>query len=275
MCQKTHSSIQVKSAYQLNHYEKKFMDNEIISIKEYSSLRWGFVGTLVWGTFIAVAFIFIQIVAMGIYIEFNFGEVGPSEFEHLMIDLQDNGAVISLCTFATTFICSVMVLLAIKLKKGSNIKDYIGLKNVTLKTAGCWLLGIVIFIICSDTLTILLGRSVVPEFMISVYTSIENVWILWLAIIVAAPLFEELFFRGFIFAGLSSSFIGPIGSIFFTSLLWSFIHIQYEFYEISIIFFMGLILGTARWKTGSVLLPIGLHSFINFVATIETMIYVS
>jgi len=212
---------------------------------------------------------------MGMYIGFNFGEVGPTEFEQLMLDLQDDGAVISLCTFSTTIICSVMVLLAIKLKKESNIKDYIGLKSVEVKTTFNWFMGIILFIIFSDTLTVLLGRPIVPEFMTSVYTSTDNVWILWLAIIVAAPLFEELFFRGFIFSGLSSSVMGPIGTILFTSLLWAFIHLQYDFYEISIIFFMGLILGTARWKTSSVLLPIGLHSFINFVAIIETMIYIS
>ena len=251
------------------------MNNEISIIEKNSFPRWGLVGTLVWGTFIAVSFIVIQITAMGMYIGFNFGEVGPSEFEQLMLDIQKNGTVISLCTFSTTIICSVMVLLAIKLKKGSNIKDYIGSKSVEVKTAFNWFLGIIVFIIFADTLTVLLGRPIVPEFMTSVYTSIDNVWILWLAIIVAAPIFEELFFRGFIFSGLSSSVMGPIGSILFTSLLWAFIHLQYDFYEISIIFFMGLILGTARWKTNSVLLPIGLHSFINFVAMIETMIYIS
>ncbi len=66
-----------------------------------------------------------------------------------------------------------------------------------------------------------------------------------------------------------------MGAILVTSLFWAIIHTQYDMYELSIIFFMGLILGTARWKTGSVLLTIGLHSFINFVATIQTMIYVS
>jgi len=244
-------------------------------IEENSSPRWGLVGTLIWGTFIGVAFVIIQITAMGMYIGFNFGEVAPSEFERLMTDLQDNGAVISLCTFATTVICSVMILLVIKLKKGASIKEYLGLKSVEAKTAFYWLLSVFVFIIFSDTLTILLGRPIVPEFMTSVYTSIENVWILWLAIIIAAPLFEELFFRGFIFSGLSSSLMGPIGTILFTSLLWAFIHFQYDLYEISTIFLIGLILGAVRWKTGSVLLPIGLHSFINFVAIIETMIYVS
>jgi len=38
---------------------------------------------------------------------------------------------------------------------------------------------------------------------------------------------------------------------------------------------MIALLGTARIKTDSVFLPIGLHSFINFIVIIEVMFYVS
>jgi len=41
-------------------------------------------------------------------------------------------------------------------------------------------------------------------------------------------LFEELFFRGFLFRGLSSSFMGPVGAVLVTSALWALIHTQYD-----------------------------------------------
>ena len=254
------------------------MNLDTKTINENSFPRWGILGTLLWTIFIGISFVFIQVSAMAIYIGFTYGEQAvndSAQFDRLMAELQFNGTVLSISTISTAVLCSLLVLLAIKLKKGSNFKDYIGLKKVDFKTAFSWWVVIVVFIICSDILTTSLGRPIVPEFMTAVYTSVDEVWILWLALIVAAPLFEELFFRGFIYSGLSVSVTGPIGAIFITSLVWAIIHGQYDLYEISIIFFMGIILGTARWKTGSLLLPIGLHAFCNLVATIETMIHVS
>ncbi len=86
---------------------------------------------------------------------------------------------------------------------------------------------------------------------------------------------EELIFRGFIIPGLSSSFLGPIGAILISSAAWAAIHLQYDLYGIVSIFLIGIMLGIARVKSNSVLLPIGLHSVINIVAAIETVIYVS
>ena len=69
--------------------------------------------------------------------------------------------------------------------------------------------------------------------------------------------------------------MGPIGAIIVTSFLWAAIHIQYDLYDLTTIFLLGLGFGIARFKSGSVLLTIGLHSFSNLIATIETMVYTS
>ncbi len=50
---------------------------------------------------------------------------------------------------------------------------------------------------------------------------------------------------------------------------------KYDIYLILIIFGMGLILGTIRIKTGSTLLTIGLHSFVNIVAFVEVFVWLS
>lgn len=250
------------------------MNGETISRNDKIN-RWGLVGTLVWGIIIITVFILVQLVATGFYIGINYGEVSSSEQKQLLIDLQNNGAVLSLCTFVAAIICSILIFGIIKLMPGSDIRAYLGFNNVELKKYFYWLFILVIFIVLSDLLTTVLGRPVVPEFMFSVYTSIDNVWILCLAIIIAAPFFEELFFRGFLFSGLSETSMGTQGTVFFTSLLWAGIHFQYDYYDLFIILLIGLILGTARLKTGSVILTIVMHAFINLVAIIETMIYVS
>jgi membrane protease YdiL (CAAX protease family) len=38
------------------------------------------------------------------------------------------------------------------------------------------------------------------------------------------------------------------------------------------IFGLGVLLGTARVKTGSVIVPIALHAFSNIISTVETMV---
>ncbi|HJN51153.1 MAG: CPBP family intramembrane metalloprotease [Pseudomonadales bacterium] len=212
---------------------------------------------------------------MGAYIGFHYGDVAPAEYESLITKIQLNGTVLSICSFATLIVCSSLVLCIVKLKKNSSIKHYLGLHTVSLNDIGFWSLVTIAFIFVSDLLTFLLGKPVVPEFMSAVYTSTESLWFLWLALIVAAPLFEELFFRGFLISGLKSSFVRPVGAVLISSALWAAIHLQYDLYGMLTVFVIGLMLGMARIKTDSVLLTVGMHSFMNLVATIETAIHVS
>ncbi len=52
------------------------------------------------------------------------------------------------------------------------------------------------------------------------------------------------------------------------------IHLQYEIYELSIVFVLGIILGIARLMSQSLYVPIAIHAFANLLATIELVIYV-
>ena len=90
----------------------------------------------------------------------------------------------------------------------------------------------------------------------------------------AAPLYEEVVFRGFMFKGIQHSKAGPAWAIIITSFVWAAIHVQYEIYYVAIIFLFGLLLGYVRLKSHSLLLPIGLHALMNFAATIETIVYI-
>tara|TARA_Y100000310_G_scaffold286082_1_gene309971 strand:- start:8224 stop:8976 length:753 start_codon:yes stop_codon:yes gene_type:complete len=236
---------------------------------------WGFAGTLLWGVAIALAFVITQTIAMTVYVGRYYGDVSAGELANLMTVLQFNGTVLSICNVATLIVCSSAVLGIVRLKKHSSIRYYLGLHSVSFSAIGFWFLVIVALIIASDLLTFLLGKPIVPEFMSAVYRSADSLWMLWLALIVAAPVFEELFFRGFLMAGLRSSFVGPIGAILISSLLWAATHLQYDLYGMVTVFVIGLVLGTARIRTGSVLLTMGMHSFMNLVATIQAAIYVS
>jgi len=235
---------------------------------------YGFPGTIFWGVVISIACIITQVIAVAVYIGVTHSGVEASEYESLLSDIQFNGTLISIATFAGLLVGGGMIIAAIKFKRGSNIRHYLALNSVSMRELKYWALVAAAFVVCSDSLTYFLDKPLVPEFMSSVYSSAESKWLLWVAIVVAAPLFEELFFRGFIISGLSSSFVGPIGAILISSISWAAIHLQYDMYGIATIFALGLILGAARLKTGSVVLTIVLHSCVNLIATIQAAYYV-
>jgi uncharacterized protein len=80
---------------------------------------------------------------------------------------------------------------------------------------------------------------------------------------IAAPVMEEFVVRGFMFRGWSQSFLGPVGSIVVTSVLWAMIHTQYDWFGRFWIFVIGLALGYFRWRSNSTWLTVMVHSAIN------------
>ena len=107
-----------------------------------------------------------------------------------------------------------------------------------------------------------------PEFMTRVYSSTQNLPLLWIAVAVGAPFFEEFLFRGFLLEGLSRSRLGLTGAILLTSASWAIIHMQYGWFEIISIFFVGIALCIAKLKSNSLYVPIAMHMLMNLVASI-------
>lgn len=237
--------------------------------------HWGLFGTLLWGAVIAAAYVAVGAIAAGVYFGVTQAAVSPDEYSDALSNIQFDGMAISLSTLVTALICSLLIVVAVKLKRGSDLKEYLGLSMPSKRDTGRWLLFFIGFLVVFDLVTYLLGKPIVPEFMWRVYSSLDSRWVLWIALIVAAPLIEELFFRGFLIKGLTASPLGAVGAVVLTSAAWAVIHVQYDAYSIAAIFIMGLILGAARVKTGSTILPIFLHAVANFVATVETAIFIS
>jgi membrane protease YdiL (CAAX protease family) len=110
--------------------------------------------------------------------------------------------------------------------------------------------------------------------MVDAYKTASSLPALLFAIVVVAPIFEEIFFRGFLFQGIRYSRLGPIGAIGITSLLWAVIHLQYDIYGMATVFALGLLFGIVRLKTDSIHLLMVMHSFVGLVATMETALHV-
>jgi CAAX protease family protein len=231
--------------------------------------NWRLVGTVAWGIGVALIFIVLQVIAAFIVVLRGQGNLDEDKLPALFESASSDGFVLSIATFVTTLVCVPLVVGIAKLKKNSNIKEYFALKPVSVSSLMGWLAILVAFIALTEVLSLILGKPIVPEFVRATYDSARPVWLLWLALVIAAPLFEETFFRGFLFKGFASSVVGPAGAIALTSILWAAIHIQYDAYTVGSIFVLGVLLGLARMRTGSLFVPLTMHAVANIVATAE------
>lgn len=230
---------------------------------------WGPVATILWTVLIAIVFLVAQIIVTIIYALGTMLDLPRDRTNAALADLQFDGTFLSLCTFATLLVCVPLIIGVAKLKRGSKLKDYLGLKMPRLGQLLRWSLIASAFCGLTDLILWLLGQAIVPEVMLKAYGSANPRWLLWLALAVAAPVFEEIAFRGFIFKGLAASRLHWQGATVVTSVLWAAIHIQYDWYGISTIFALGLVFGTARAMTNSTLLTMWLHCLVNILATAE------
>lgn len=88
--------------------------------------------------------------------------------------------------------------------------------------------------------------------------------LLFIAVVILAPLGEEIVFRGFLQQILEKHWKDITRAILITSLIFSLIHMN-PFWFVQI-YFLGVILGFLAWKTKSIIAPLILHSLNNSMA---------
>lgn len=236
------------------------------------SPHWGAFGTILWSALVVILFVISQALTAIIYLTITRPGLTSAQLQAIGPELMHDGVLLSISTFVGAAVVCPLILVIAKLKRGSKLKEYLGLTFPNKRQWLWWFLVVAAFCLSHDLLSLLIGKPIVPDFMPKTYSSMKDLWILWLALMVGAPLTEELFFRGFLIKGLAGSPLHWYGAVMISAAGWALIHLQYDFYDVATVFVLGLFLGTARVKTGSTLLTMGLHSLVNLGATIETVI---
>jgi len=227
---------------------------------------WATVGL---GLLVAIAYVLVQLGVAAAWVLCLFAREPGLDQQAVTAGLQD-GDLFAAATLATSLVCSAMVLGFARLKRGADAREVLALGRPTLGALAFWGAVTVAFAVASDALRLLLGRPVVPEFMTDLFRITSTPLLLWLAVAVAAPLFEELFVRGFLLEGLRRGSLGNAGAVVVTSLAWTVVHLQYDLFDLATVFAFGLVLGAARLRSGSLWIPIALHVLVNLVATVQT-----
>ena len=185
-----------------------------------------------------------------------------------------DGVAITLVIAVSTPV-EVLLLALFARRTGASAAAYLGLIWPRRSELVFGIAALAVVIIAGNMLSWLLGRGIVTPFQIDIFrTASAAGWLLWLwlAVVVATPIGEEILFRGFLFRGWLQAPRDVWPVIVVTSLLWAIIHLQYDWYVIGQVFVFGLLLGWMRWATGSTLLTILLHALINSEGMIETFV---
>ena len=181
--------------------------------------------------------------------------------------LLQNGQFIAVGEVVAGFCCTAMLAL-LAARRGPTMADYLALRRPRLASLFLWILAAALFWAGFGGLAIALERPS-PTFIADLFASVDNPALLLFALVVAAPVFEETLFRGFVFRGWALSRLRVTGTVVLSAALWALMHVQYGAFEIGGLFAYGLLLGAARYRTGTVLVPIALHCLTNAAACAE------
>jgi CAAX protease family protein len=92
--------------------------------------------------------------------------------------------------------------------------------------------------------------------------------------ILYAPILEELAYRGFLYRGLAQSRLGANAAIVVTAFIFALSHAYQGRSGLALMFVFGsgVLFAWLRKHSGSTLLPIGCHAFVNFADVLREML---
>jgi len=104
-------------------------------------------------------------------------------------------------------------------------------------------------------------------------TSASNIVLLFLTVVIIAPVSEEVIFRGVAFYRLKETRLGVSGAIIIPSMLFSLIHLQYEQPIIFVMLFLSAVMfGVIRHITGNLWYCVISHMLMNLIVFVECVV---
>jgi uncharacterized protein len=234
---------------------------------------WKFWGTALWGLVVFGAMFAGQMAVVAWFVLRHEGPLDIAAAIHVL----GGGLTISLSVLTGLPAVLGALWLAIQLS-GTPFADYLALRWTSWKNIAIGIVALTVLVMGWELLSHATGRESSPGFMMDVLRSAHAdgaLWLLVIAFCVAAPMSEELFARGFLYRGWSESFLRPAGAIVLSSLVWTALHLQYDWYFFGEVFSIGLLLGYLRYRFNSTWLTIIVHGLNNLAAVVQTFLLVS
>jgi membrane protease YdiL (CAAX protease family) len=233
---------------------------------------WGPIATVAFTVLIALVLVVVQTVLAIPYLALQAAAHPMMDFAAAASGLQSDGLFVGLSELVGGAVALGLTVLIAWARKGPPLRDYLALWPVGRLTMLRWLLCTTLIAVLLDGLSYLFGYAIVPDWMIHIYRSAVFLPQLLLALLVVAPVLEEVVFRGFWFEGLRRSRLGEVGAIVLGSLVWASVHLQYEWFYVGQVFVVGLLLGAARVRTRSLVTPTVMHALFSGIALLQTAV---
>ncbi len=221
---------------------------------------WGFWATAGFGLVILGTFYVTQSLAFGIVYSLS-----PPATDVPLQSYTSDGDVLSLLTLVSGT-ASLLLIAVLAFIRSRHPTAYVGFATRPEPSAVLTWVAVAFGLGTVHTfLAPAAGVASPPDFLVKVWASTDCVAWLVLGVAVMAPLFEETFFRGFLYRGWGES-LGVVWTATLTTLLWTAVHVQYGWYERIYIGTMGLLLTAARFQTNSLWTPLCMHAVNNGLA---------
>lgn len=142
----------------------------------------------------------------------------------------------------------------------------------------------ILLAVAGSVALLLLGEYVVanwlavpaPDFILEVKNNVQNskdlVFVL-LHICLLAPVVEEFIFRGMAYRRIELSRFGSKGAVIITSLVFTFIHLQYSWMVLLLLLPGSFLLGLIRYKTGNLYYCIFAHMLMNTTSMVALFVF--
>jgi membrane protease YdiL (CAAX protease family) len=230
---------------------------------------WKFWGTALWGLLIFAAMFVGQMAVVAWFVLRREGPIDMAAAIHVV----GGGLTISLSVIMGLPAVLAALWLAIRVTR-TPFADYLALRGTSWLNLLIGAVALAALVMGWDLLSRAAGREVAPGFMGEVLQSARAdgaLWLLVIAFCVAAPVSEELFARGFLYRGWSESFLAVPGAIMLSSLVWTSLHLQYDWFFFGEVFSIGLLLGYLRYRFHSTWLTIFVHGLNNLAAVVQSL----
>ena len=191
--------------------------------------------------------------------QINTVDVESMRFDFLVDD-------ILLANIAWQFLSLLVMFLLFK-KKNIDLYEYFDLRrNLTrrsyLLTVGVFLILVAIMTPTSEYF------EIEPNPTMLYLLNNGNIVLIFITAVIAAPIIEEVIFRGWIFSEMEARY-GQMVAFHVSSVLFTIIHIQYGAAELIMVLVISYSLALLRMHTRNLLFPIMLHFLNNLAAMAE------
>jgi membrane protease YdiL (CAAX protease family) len=230
---------------------------------------WGYFTTFGW---VVIANVVGSVVAMAALYSWN-PDAFPADLD--FAGSMKDARFVSATTIIANVVQVVLIVWAAR-KAPWTVKEYLALTWPSRQEVTVALIAFFIMLPALDAMAYLAGQPIIPAFMTDVYRDARasgTLLLLWLAIVVAAPVAEEIIFRGFIFRSWVRAGRHALLGIVVLSAFFAVIHFQYNWFGVFQVFLIGLLLTWIRWRSGSTLLPMALHVIANGYAMLQVIAY--